>query len=109
MGKVSLLNVYLNPVKIEGAPENIICCYGIYQSAYDEMLKSVPNILFVERIPSDLESMINPSIRNLAVIDDLTQELSNDPRITSLFTKGCRHRNLRVIFIIENIFHRGKN
>ena len=36
------------------------------------------------------------------------QELSNDPRITSLFTKGCHHRNLSVIFILQKIFHRGK-
>ena len=56
---------------IEGAPENIIQCYGIYQSAYNEMLRSVPNILFVEGVPSDLESMINPSKRNLVVIDDI--------------------------------------
>ena len=93
---------------IEGAPENIIWCYGIYQPAYDEMLRNIPNIHFVEGVPSDLESMINPSERNLVVIDDLMQELSNDPRITSLFTKGCHHRNLSVIFILQNIFHRGK-
>ena len=93
---------------IEGAPENIIWCYGIYQPAYDEMQRNIPNITFVEGVPSDLESMINPSIRNLVVIDDLMQELSNDQRITSLFTKGCHHRNLSVIFILQNIFHRGK-
>ena len=52
--------------------------------------------------------MINPSKRNLVVIDNLMQELSNDPRITSLFTKGCHHRNLNVIFILQNIFPRGK-
>ena len=52
--------------------------------------------------------MINPSKRNLVVIDDLIQKLGNDPRITSLFTKGCHHRNLSVIFILQNIFHRGK-
>ena len=93
---------------IEGAPENIIWCYGIYQPAYDEIQRNIPNISFVEGVPSDLESMINPSIRNLVVIDDLMQELSNDQRITSLFTKGCHHRNLSVIFILQNIFHRGK-
>ena len=81
---------------IEGAPENIIWCYGIYQSAYDEMLRSVPNILFVEGVPNDLESMINPSKRNLVVIDDLMQELSNDPRITSLFTKGCHQNHFKI-------------
>ena len=29
---------------IDGAPENIIWCYGIYQPAYDEMLRNIPNI-----------------------------------------------------------------
>ena len=93
---------------IEGAPENIIWCYGIYQPAYNKMLKSIPNISFVEGVPGDLESMINPTIRKLVVIDDLMQELSNDSRITNPFTKGCHHRNLSVIFILQNISHRGK-
>ena len=34
---------------IEGAPENIIWCYGIYQPAYDEMRRNIPNITFVKR------------------------------------------------------------
>ena len=86
---------------IEGAPENIICCYGIYQPAYDEMQRNIPDTQFVEGVPNDLESRINPSIRNLVVTDDLMQELSNDQRITSLFIRGCHHRNLSVIFILE--------
>ena len=93
---------------IDGAPENIIWCYGIYQPAYDEMQRNIPNIQFVEGVPGDLESMINPSIRNLVVIDDLMRELANDQRITNLSKKGCHHRNLSVIFILQNIFYRGK-
>lgn len=42
---------------IDGAPYNIIWCYGIYQHAYDEMQSSIPNIHFVEGVYSDLESM----------------------------------------------------
>ena len=64
--------------------------------------------MFIEGVPGDLETLINPSIRNLVVIDDLMHELSNDQRMTNLFTKGCHHRNLSVIFILQNIFHRGK-
>ena len=78
---------------IQGAPERIIWCYGIYQPAYDEMQRTIPNLAFIEGVPSDLESM---------------QELSNNERITSLFTKGCHHRNLSVIFLLQNIFHGGK-
>ena len=93
---------------IDGAPENIIWCYGTYQPAYDEMQRTVSNVSFIEGVPGDLETMINPSIRNLVVIDDLMQELSNDQRITNLFTKGSHNRNLSDIFILQNIFHRGK-
>lgn len=93
---------------IDGAPENIIWCYGIYQPAHDQMQRSIPEITFVEGVPSDLETLTNPSIRNLAVIDDLMQELGNDQRIANLFTKGSHHRNLSIIFILQNIFHRGK-
>ena len=93
---------------IDGAPENIIWCYGIYQPAYDEMLTSIPNITFVEGVPSDLDFMIDPNIRNLVVLDDMMQELSNEKKITNLFTKGCHHRNLSMIFIVQNLFHRGK-
>ena len=94
---------------IDGAPEKIIWCYGMYQPAYDEMQRNIPNLTFIEGVPCDLESMINPSIRNLVVLDDLMQELSNNNRTTNLFTKGFHHRNLSVIFILQNIFHRGQS
>ena len=80
-------------------------CYGIYQPTYDEMQRTIPNLTFIEGVPSDLESMINPCIRNLVVLNDLMQEHSNNERISSLFTKGCHHRNLSVIFLLQNIFH----
>ena len=46
---------------IDGAPENIIWCYSMYQPAYDEMLKTIPNIMFVEGVPGDLETLMNAS------------------------------------------------
>ena len=51
---------------IEGAPEKIIWCYGIYQQAYDEMQRTIPNLTFMEGLPSDLESM------NLKILNPLT-------------------------------------
>ena len=92
---------------IDGASENIIWCYGMYQPAYDEMQRTISNITFVEGLPSDLEPMTNPSIRNLVILDDMMEQLRTDQRITNLFTKGC-HRNFSVIFILQNIFHHGK-
>lgn len=90
---------------IDGAPGNVIWCYGLYQTVCDEMLRTISNIIFVEGVPRELETVIDPSVWNLVVIHDLMQELDNDQRITNLFTKGCHHRNLSVIFIL---FHRVK-
>jgi hypothetical protein len=31
-----------------------------------------------------------------------------EKRISGLFTKGSHHRNLSIIYIVQNIFHQGK-
>ena len=33
---------------IDGAPENIIWCYGMYQPAYDEMLKTIRTLCLLK-------------------------------------------------------------
>jgi len=109
-GKTYLLRKILERGEemINGAPQNIIWCHGMYQTAHDEMIQTIPNITFLEGLPSDLESRIDPTIRNLVVIDDLMNELSNDKRLTNIFTKGCHHLNLSCVFILQNMFCQGK-
>ena len=84
---------------IEGAPQNILWCHGIHQTAHDEMLQTIPNITFIEGLPTDLESRIDPSQCNMVVIDDLMNELSNDKHLTNICTKECHHMNLSYVFI----------
>lgn len=50
---------------IDRAPENIMWYYGMHQPAYNAMAESIPQIHFEEGLPTDLESRIDPSIRNL--------------------------------------------
>ena len=47
--------------------------------------------------------------RNLIVSDDQMIYASEDKRIVNLFTRGCHHRNLSVIYIEQNLFHQGKD
>ena len=42
-----------------------------------------------------------------SVLDELMTQSGGDLRIGDLFTKGRCHRNLCVIYIIQNIFHQG--
>ena len=80
-------------------------------AAYMELLATIPNIEFVKGIPSDLEtdSFFDINKRNLIVIDDQMENAGGDTTIFNLFTRGSHHRNLSVIYIVQNFFHQGKN
>ena len=89
-------------------PDRITWCYGIFQESYSEIAKQFPQIEFIEGIPSDVCEMFDPKMNNLIIIDDLMAEAAGDKRIASLFTKGSHHRNLSIIFILQNLFYQGK-
>ena len=74
------------------------------------MLVAMPHIEFVKGIPTALEqdSYFDVNKRNLIVFDDQMIDASKDKQIVNLFTRGSHHRNLRVIYIVQNIFHQGK-
>ena len=91
-------------------PERIVWCYSQWQPAYMEMLVTIPNIEFVKGIPPALEqdSYFHVNKRNLIVFDDQMIDAGKDQRIVNLFTRGSHHRNLSVIYIVQNLFHQGK-
>ena len=67
----------------------------------------MPHIEFVTGIPTALEqdSYFDVNKRNLIMFDDQMIDASKDVRIVNLFTY---HRNLSVIYIVQNLFHQGK-
>ena len=95
---------------IKPPPQRIVWSYSQWQPAYDTMIRNVPGIEFVKGIPHELDEewYFNPKINNLMVIDDQMAETSNDKRILNLFTKGSHHRNLSVIFLVQNVYFQGK-
>ena len=72
-GKTQLLRRILEKGEhvINGAPQRILWCYGIHQPLYDEMQNTIPNIDFIEGFPNELESQLDPTIRNYIIIDDM--------------------------------------
>ena len=71
---------------------------------------TIPGIEFVKGIPENLEqdSYFDVNIRKLIAIDDQMIEAGGDNRVVNLFTRGSHHRNLSVIYIVQNLFHQGK-
>ena len=51
---------------------------------------------------------LDVNVRNCIILDDLMGEAKKDERVANLFTKGSHHRNLKVIFLKQNVFPQGK-
>lgn len=51
---------------------------------------------------------INPQLNNLIILDDNMHENANDLLISDLFTKLSHHKNITVIFLVQNLFPKSK-
>ena len=88
----------------------ILYCYGIYQSLFDKMEKDIPNFTLHEGLPSkeDIENFSAKQKHSLIILDDLMIQVGQSPEIERLFTMGCHHRKLSVIYLTQNIFQQSK-
>ena len=78
----------------------IVWCYG---AAVPNL--TVPNIKFHHGIPDMETFQIQPN--SLLILDDLMSETNSD--VANLFTKYAHHKSLSVIFIVQNLFPKGKH
>jgi len=83
---------------IEPAPLKVVWCYGEWQQLYT----TLHNVEFVEGLP-DIQQL---EPRTLVIVDDLMAE--TDERVTKLFTKASHHRDVSVIYIVQNMFNKNK-
>ena len=67
----------------------------------------MPHVEFVKVIPTALKQdpYFDVNKRNLIVSDYQMIDASKDKRFVKLFTRGSHHRNLSVIYIVQNLFH----
>ena len=86
--------------------QRVIWCYGQWQPSYFDMMRTTPGIEFNEGIQEDIDEpdYLDVSQRNLIILDDLMAQSGKDKRVADLFTRGSHHRNLSVIYIVQNIF-----
>ena len=94
---------------VEKPPEKILYCYGVYQPTFDEMKKTVPHIKFVQGLPDDDLVEKNRTGHTIIVLDDLMDQVLGNSEMEKLFTQGCHHRGLSIIFLTQNLFAQGKN
>jgi len=92
-------------VMIDPSPRRIVYCYGEYQQLFDKY----PRVDFRQGLP-DLQNF-NGSEPVLLVIDDLMDDLMDetDESVANLFAKGSHHRNVSVVFLVQNLLHKNKH
>ena len=82
-------------------PDKILYCFGILQPLFDAMEKTLSNITFLQGLPTIvvIEEFSADRRHRLIVLDDLMHRVIQDVDMELLFTQGCHHRKLSVIFI----------
>ena len=78
-------------------------CFSEQQNIFKEPINNV-NMTYYKGIPDiDTIDKVKPQ---LIVLDDLMDNLTEEVR--DLFTKGSHHRNISVVFIVQNLFNQNK-
>jgi len=102
---------HLHGMYTENPPVEILYCYGIYQPLFDEMKRTLPHFTLHQGLPSpqELDEYTRDGQHRLVILDDLMQQVIKNDQMELLFTQGCHHRRLSVIFITQNLMPQGKN
>ena len=97
---------------IQPTPQRIIFIYSEWQPAYDRMKQALQKTIeFVKDYePKALYESISPTTRNMLVLDDqMDSENMKGNTLCKFFTQGSHHRNLTVLYIVQNLFNQDKS
>ena len=105
-GKTTLLyNLLKSADKMFSVPPNkIMYCYGSWQPLFDEMRETIPNIKFIQGLPT--KEQIGQSFQGvrLVILDDLMGQMSKDDTMEKVFTQAVHHLGLTLIYVLQNLF-----
>ena len=88
-------------------PRCIVVVYAEWQRYYDDWKEWYPTAEFVHGFQPDIYDRFNARQTNLLVIDDQMGEAGKSSTLLNLFTRGSHHRNLSILYLVQNIFDKG--
>ena len=109
-GKTYFVSRILKERLITPFPTRIIWVYSEWQPAYELLRICLNWIEFIKGpISPKLYENILASQRNLLVLDDqMTETGKTSQDLSKLFVQGSHHKNLSVIYLVQNLFDKGK-
>ena len=107
-GKTYFVIKCLKHSLIQPFPNRILFLYKEWQPAYDELKILLPDVEFHEGVDAASLNSLTVADKNLVIIDDLMSSAGDSKQISKLFTQESHHKNLTVIFLVQNLFYHGK-
>ena len=108
-GKTRFVRRILEERLIDPFPTRLIWVYSEWQEDYDKIKTIYPEIEFMKGYSDDIYDSFEPSDRNLLILDDQMSEASNTKSLANLFTKGSHHRNVTILYLVQNMFDQGRS
>ena len=76
---------------------------------YDMIREQYPGIEFEKEWRDEIFYSLSPEQQNIMVLDDQISVASSSTSVADLFTKGSHHRNLTVIYLVQNVYNQAKS
>ena len=108
-GKTQFVSRLHRTKNIDPFPNRILYLYSEWQRDYDLLLETLPEISFQRGFPDKLMDSFSANQRNLLILDDQMSKVGDTKELADLFTKGSHHRNLTIIYIVQNLFDKSKS
>jgi hypothetical protein len=90
-------------------PPRIVWAYGELQPAYEDLARDIPSIEFLKGFTNELYETFEPRVRSLLILDDQMENKAahkrGDKGVAKFFTQGSHHRNLTVVYIVQNLLN----
>ena len=109
-GKTFFFKQILEHQLIQPSPSRVIYVYGEHAPNLADLKYLYATIEYVQGMKNFLDILptIEEDERNLVVLDVQMSEAGKLEETSNLFTKGSHHRNITVVYIVQNVFHKGK-
>ena len=108
-GKTYFLHRVLFHKLIDPIPTRIVLFYQEDQPMYAQWREWYPQLKMIHGWQENMDEMFKSSETNLLILDYQMGAAGKSEELKTLFTMVSHHRNLTVIYLVQNIFDQGKS
>ena len=109
MWKNKACTTYFREQIVQPFPTRIIWVFSEWQPDYEQAMALYIHFEFVRGWTDELYESRRPDEKNLLIIDDQMAEAGDNKTLANLFTKGAHHKNLTVMYLVQNVYNKTRN